>query len=633
MAANLIQTLDGHTDRLWTLAWNPSGTILASSGCDKDIRLWAETNSKWNCVSILAGTHNKSIRRLCWSPCGDYLASASFDATVCIWKKSADGSWTTLVNLDGHDNEVKSVAWSADGKYLASCGRDRMVWIWERAASEDNGGDDYANWDCSDLKNDHTKDVKHLIWHPNHNILVSCSYDDTIKFFHMNEENDGWKCFETLSSHTSTVWSLDFSASGEFLATCSDDRTVRVWKNHAHEKLPSVEPFSWKCTSVIQGYHRRVIYDISWCKITDTIVSAGGDNSLVFYARSSEETNDGDTFVCIDKLNQAHNCDINSVAWNPKVPGLLASASDDATINLWLYNKGKGMTPASVLDEILLNLTETFKGSLKCSQEGGKSSESECMINITDFSHLLTLVQCLQHLQNEIYLDEERSLVGKMLDLRITDANLPPILLSNLCLEPTDGSVREFCLDIIDNKSEVKYRYKVLIDQTKFALHIPRRSIKFFSAASELFLIEKTGDLYRVSKTGVSEFLLGHLFSLTDIKLVTTEDGKKISLVISADRDEKIRISRYPNTFEIERFCFGHRHLIKRLILVDEKSFISVDQQQSVCLWDLKQLDSSCDNALSPVRTTNMDRNDAKRVCIRALTPNVDRSQDTNLAV
>src|SRR5277367_6707937 len=38
----LVETLSGHQDRVWGLAWNPSGTILATCGGDKTVRLWAK---------------------------------------------------------------------------------------------------------------------------------------------------------------------------------------------------------------------------------------------------------------------------------------------------------------------------------------------------------------------------------------------------------------------------------------------------------------------------------------------------------------------------------------------------------------------------------------------------------------
>ncbi|KAJ1914456.1 hypothetical protein H4219_004783 [Mycoemilia scoparia] len=57
------------------------------------------------------------------------------------------------------------------------------------------------------------------------------------------------------------------------------------------------------------------------------------------------------------------------------------------------------------------------------------------------------------------------------------------------------------------------------------------------------------------------EILLGHVSILTDLEFSwnTTTNGEKIGCyIVSADRDEKIRISRYPNAYNIEGYCLGH---------------------------------------------------------------------------
>lgn len=51
------------------------------------------------------------------------------------------------------------------------------------------------------------------------------------------------------------------------------------------------------------------------------------------------------------------------------------------------------------------------------------------------------------------------------------------------------------------------------------------------------------------------KFLLGHISLITDMQL--TRLGKQ-QFLLTADRDEKIRVSRFPNAYEIQAFCHGH---------------------------------------------------------------------------
>ena len=54
--------LQGHQDQAWCVSWNPSGTLLASCGGDKSIRIWGKEGDKWVCKSVLTEGHQRTIR-------------------------------------------------------------------------------------------------------------------------------------------------------------------------------------------------------------------------------------------------------------------------------------------------------------------------------------------------------------------------------------------------------------------------------------------------------------------------------------------------------------------------------------------------------------------------------------------
>ncbi|XP_065909322.1 tRNA (guanine-N(7)-)-methyltransferase non-catalytic subunit wdr4-like [Dysidea avara] len=82
-----------------------------------------------------------------------------------------------------------------------------------------------------------------------------------------------------------------------------------------------------------------------------------------------------------------------------------------------------------------------------------------------------------------------------------------------------------------------------------------------------------------------STFLLGHLSMLLD--MVITMDQK---YVITADRDEKIRISHFPNAYNIKAYCLGHNDFISCLLqcIHYEHVLISGSGDGTVKTWDFE---------------------------------------------
>ncbi|KAK3719046.1 tRNA (guanine-N(7)-)-methyltransferase non-catalytic subunit trm82 [Vermiconidia calcicola] len=64
--------------------------------------------------------------------------------------------------------------------------------------------------------------------------------------------------------------------------------------------------------------------------------------------------------------------------------------------------------------------------------------------------------------------------------------------------------------------------------------------------------------------------LLGHVSMLTDVAYASREvDGKQRGYIITADRDEHIRISRAPpQSHVIEGYCLGHREFVSKVCVI-----------------------------------------------------------------
>ncbi|XP_047486063.1 tRNA (guanine-N(7)-)-methyltransferase non-catalytic subunit wdr4-like isoform X1 [Penaeus chinensis] len=80
--------------------------------------------------------------------------------------------------------------------------------------------------------------------------------------------------------------------------------------------------------------------------------------------------------------------------------------------------------------------------------------------------------------------------------------------------------------------------------------------------------------------------LLGHLSMLLDV--VISQDSR---FVITCDRDEKIRVSHYPNSYNIQSFCLGHREFVTQIDILPSHSnlLLSCSGDGTLRLWEYEK--------------------------------------------
>jgi WD40 repeat protein len=116
------------------LMFSPTGSLirqLFQHEAPEKITLKPGMSNSWSaCLQTLEG-HSSSVYSVAFSHDSTRLASASYDRTVKIWDAS---SGACLQTLEGHSGEVTSVAFSHDSTRLASVSDDRTVKIWDASS-------------------------------------------------------------------------------------------------------------------------------------------------------------------------------------------------------------------------------------------------------------------------------------------------------------------------------------------------------------------------------------------------------------------------------------------------------------------------------------------------------------------
>jgi len=77
-----IRTLSGHSNPVWSVAFSPDGSKLASGSDDKTIKIWSVSDGSE--IRTLSG-HSSFVHSVAFSPDGTKLASGSADKTIKIW--------------------------------------------------------------------------------------------------------------------------------------------------------------------------------------------------------------------------------------------------------------------------------------------------------------------------------------------------------------------------------------------------------------------------------------------------------------------------------------------------------------------------------------------------------------------
>ena len=248
--ANVVATLKGHTESVYSTAFTPDGKYVVTGSFDKTIKVWdAATGKEFKTLrraerphrprpqrrrqprrhahrlrrlgqhrqdlglphrSTLSQSlrHADAVNAVAVSPDGKKVAGAGKDGLVKLWN-AADGK--ELFSLAGHAGAVLGVAFSANGQLLVSCGADKTLRFWNPATTAKPVA----------VVGAHTGPVTAVALNPNGNAAYSAGDDGVLKFWTLPPT----PARALAAPHGDAVTALALSADGNQILTGSADKT------------------------------------------------------------------------------------------------------------------------------------------------------------------------------------------------------------------------------------------------------------------------------------------------------------------------------------------------------------------------------------------------------------------------
>lgn len=244
----LVQTLSGHTNRIYRALFSPDGRSIVTASGDGTAKIW--NVSSGSLKETLSG-HSSHVFCASFSPDSRSVVTAGGN-TAIIWQASTGRRIQTLT---GHKMQVHSAYFNRGGSRIVTASEDGTSKIWSAqngteqvsvqvvpsgwvysAKFNPNGGSfatgahngnlgiyDAANGSQISVLKGHSRAINMVEYSPNGRYLMTASVDNTVRIWDLSRDREAG----TLSGRQFN--SAVFSADGKFIITGNDNGRASIW--------------------------------------------------------------------------------------------------------------------------------------------------------------------------------------------------------------------------------------------------------------------------------------------------------------------------------------------------------------------------------------------------------------------
>jgi len=257
------QVVSPPTDGVSSLSWSPNANLLVATSWDNQVRCW-EVSPQGQSAAKVATTHEKPVLCSCWNATGDVVFSGGVDNQVKMWTLATNQTQ----QVAAHDAAVRHVAFMPEMNLLVTGSWDKTL----------------RYWDLRSPNPVHSQPLPDKVYAMSctHPLLVVGTADRNILVFNLQNPQQVYKQIASpLKYQTRCV--TNFPDKTGFLVGSIEGR---VAVHHVEDNMQN-KNFTFKC-------HRNnndvyAVNSIAFHPVHGTFSTAGADGAFNFWDKDSKQ--------------------------------------------------------------------------------------------------------------------------------------------------------------------------------------------------------------------------------------------------------------------------------------------------------------------------------------------------------